>query len=1531
MKKLLMHIVIVLGVLFGASVAHAEPPPPIGTNGYVMTDNSVKYWYASPVGHGYDCVTIAGGNQTTYQWCLTQICTNYPPGNAMCGSQTGNWMYITLAAYTGSPTTDPNWDPVPAPDKSLGSNENTKGTPNICCGNPINTGTGNKFQTESDYAGTDLLKFVRYYNSAPTAPTNLLGSHWTNTYTRRVDYLASAPSVAVLRRPDGSGFTYNLISGIWTADADVVAKLVQLNDANGVLQGWEYQEQDGRQVEDYDARGRLIGINRTDGQSVVLVYNNGLTENNDNDFLLTSVTAQDGRSLAFSYNSLRRLSQLTDPTGAVYGYSYDAFGRLISVSYPGGAGKTYVYNESTYTAGADISTALTGIIDEKSQRFAIFNYATDGRAVSTEHAGGAQKFAMVYNADGTTSVTTPAGAVQQRAFVTLNGVRRISSISVLADGATHASTYSYDSNGRADIVTDKAGVTTDYDYNSRGLLTQEIDSANNAATRRTTQITWDTTLREPTDQYVYDSSVSSPGTLKSRSRWTYNSRGQVLAAMTVDTANGANVRTTAYTYCEQADVTAGTCPLVGLLTLVNGPRVGVSDNTWLTYYASDDATCASAPTTCPHRKGDLFTISQTATNPVSHVVTTLTTTYLKYDGAGRPLAVQDANGVVTNFTYSARGWLTQVIVRGIDPNSSTDDAVTTLGYDLTGKLTKVTQPDGDYLSYTYDVAHRLTKVTDNLGDTVNYTLDAVGNRTREDTKDPSAVLKRTQSRVFNQLGRIQKTLNAASQATLITYDANDNVDLVSDPLNHTTNQDVDALNRPTQVTEDVGGLNVLTKFQYDARDDLTQATDPKGLTTTYTRDGLNDLVSVASPDTGTTTYTYDSAGNRATQKDAKGITTTYAYDELNRLTNVIYPTTALNVTYLYDTVNAICGTGESYAKGHLTQFIDSTGNTQFCYDRFGNLTRKQQIYSTFTQTTLFEYTLGGRLLSVTYPSGSKVNYGRNTNGQITSVQLTKVNGTVVPLIVGVGYYPFGPIQQIHFVKSDGSDLRWLTTYYDQDYAIDNITDAATGGLNINSTVDAVGNVVSQVSTLNGAPTTRNYSYDGLNRVTLATTPGATSLDERFSYDGTGDRLSKKIGASALQSYVYPSTSHELTSVAGAARTYDFDGSALTFTTGASVKTFTYDDRERVAESKIAGVVFRDYKYNARGERIARIDPSGVAGDLHYVYDEAGHLVGEYGAGGAALREYVWMGDTLVGVIATSEGSTSGYDLVETDQLGTPRAVIDPIRNVAIWRWSATGSTFGDHAPDADADGNGTTWWFQLRFPGQYDDGSSMPVYNYLRDYEAGTGRYAESDPMGLRGGISTYGYVGGGPLGATDRFGLEAEYNFHDLYGDVVGIGLDAWGLSGMGLALNIASGVAGAATANAGRYLVEAGMGEKAAGTVLGGGGAKYLGGFAGEVLKDYLENGEVSSESLSRAAVHTSVDVLVDMTVGEVPVVGWVAAPFVSSVVNKDIDVLSNLGIGDFCQGERAEMEREGVYIAPDYSNSTGAISGFRNALVR
>ncbi len=72
----------------------------------------------------------------------------------------------------------------------------------------------------------------------------------------------------------------------------------------------------------------------------------------------------------------------------------------------------------------------------------------------------------------------------------------------------------------------------------------------------------------------------------------------------------------------------------------------------------------------------------------------------------------------------------------------------------------------------------------------------------------------------------------------------------------------------------------------------------------------------------------------------------------------------------------------------------------------------------------------------------------------------------------------------------------------------------------------------------------------------------------------------------------------------------------------------------------------------------------------------------------------------------------------------------------------------------DGDGNGVT--LNMRFPGQYFDAETGLHYNYFRYYDPSTGRYITSDPIGLTGGLNTYGYTYQNPTGNVDPLGLSS-------------------------------------------------------------------------------------------------------------------------------------------------------------------------------
>ena len=123
----------------------------------------------------------------------------------------------------------------------------------------------------------------------------------------------------------------------------------------------------------------------------------------------------------------------------------------------------------------------------------------------------------------------------------------------------------------------------------------------------------------------------------------------------------------------------------------------------------------------------------------------------------------------------------------------------------------------------------------------------------------------------------------------------------------------------------------------------------------------------------------------------------------------------------------------------------------------------------------------------------------------------------------------------------------------------------------------------------------------------------------------------------------------------------------------------------------------------------------------------------------------------VNITVTSGAAQLFY--IYTDQLNTPRVITDQT-NKAVWRWD-NNDPFGANVPDEDPNNTGTKFTFNPRFPGQYFDRETGLNYNYFRDYDPNIGRYVESDPVGLRGGLNSYTYVHSLPILLVDYGGLK--------------------------------------------------------------------------------------------------------------------------------------------------------------------------------
>jgi YD repeat-containing protein len=604
--------------------------------------------------------------------------------------------------------------------------DNNLGAPASCqqrTGNPINNATGNKLQIEPDYHGTGSvgLELQRNYNGLGIR-NGRYGARWSSNYEKMMLLNSSYPNNVGVQRNDGKLLNFTWVSGTtYKANADITDSLSIQTNAQGEMIAWLFTVGADQSIERYDTNGKLLSITSREGWVQTLSYSdlNTPVAVAPQPGLLLNVTDQFGHQLNFTYDSSGRVIQMTDPAGKTIGYSYDSNNNLASVTYQDGKTRTYVYNEAAYTAGANLPTALTGIIDENNVRFATFNYDSSGRGISTEHVGGVEKYSIGYTQAGSQStVTDPLGTVRTYTYqMLLNTIKSTGQNQPGGAGCGAASSaVTYDANGNVATRTDFNGSVTTYSYDlTRNLETSRVE-ASGTSQARTITTAWHTTYSLPLQiaepklltTYVYDTA----GNLLSKTvRATSDATGaQGLSPVLVGTA-----RTWSYTY-----------NTVGQVLTATGPRTDVVDKTTYTYDSS----------------GNLSTI----TNAVGQV-----TTLSNYDANGRVGLITDANGATTALTYSPRGWLTSKTV-----TSGGTVETTTYGYDGVGQLTLVTLPNASTVSYTYDPAHRLTNIADSLGNSIAYTLDNMGNRISEQVKDPSGALARQTSRVIDTLNRIQK-------------------------------------------------------------------------------------------------------------------------------------------------------------------------------------------------------------------------------------------------------------------------------------------------------------------------------------------------------------------------------------------------------------------------------------------------------------------------------------------------------------------------------------------------------------------------------------------------------------------------------------------------------------------------------------------------------------------------------------------------------------------------------------------------------
>ncbi len=445
------------------------------------------------------------------------------------------------------------------------------------------------------------------------------------------------------------------------------------------------------------------------------------------------------------------------------------------------------------------------------------------------------------------------------------------------------------------------------------------------------------------------------------------------------------------------------------------------------------------------------------------------------------------------------------------------------------------------------------------------------------------------------------------------------------------------------------------------------------------------------------------------------------------------------MTYTYDQ--------GSFGIGHRTAVADGPGTMTRSYDERGNMLSETRVNGTAKLATAYTYDAADRVASIAYPSGWTAVYTRDAMGRTTAVTAQAPGGGAsTPVLSSIGYQPFGAVNGMMFGNGVAE-----TRSFDLDYRVTALADAGTASLqNLTYAYDAAGNVLSITDGVTSA-SSQTLGYDALNRLTSATGSYGTYM---YMYDAVGNRVgeSVKVGpVPALNVFGYAPQSNQLTSIIpGSGKEiwgYDKAGNLASFSPAlGGITNLTYNQAGRLATAMSGRNAIAQYTYDAFGQRLAKVGASTTLCQ----YDQGAHLLEETDGQGNALVDYIYLGaiSRASWPVATISPASGQFYFLHDDRLGTPQVGSDSNGNVA---W------LPDYGPFGELGAIPSLIVQNLRLPGQEFDSDTGFYHNGFRDYMPGVGRYLESDPIGLAGGLNTYGYAGANPAGAVDPSGLRPE------------------------------------------------------------------------------------------------------------------------------------------------------------------------------
>ncbi len=936
-------------------------------------------------------------------------------------------------------------DRVPGPESNeirCGGNPSMHSS-TASAGDLIDTANGNLCHSFTDITipgrGVPLM-FARTYNSLDADVLGPLGYGWTHSYNMFIE--RDQAGNYLVHQENGSVVTFG---PDFSHPDRVLATLAQVNDEyiftrlHGQVRFYFKEIGPGDPVPikldriadrnkytttlHYDQDGRLESVSEPGGRALEISY-----ESPESELIFEvteSVIDHSDRSVQFRYESERLvgandvggrwthytyydqnlINHVLSPNGHMITDHYDEFNRGVKQEYPESRELELGYTDLGFGNTRTRITDTLGLIT-------LHDYELNKLTKVTQYPGGSIPAEWDYSYDSTLGVTMVNDPLDHPWSATWDANGNMTSSS---DPLGRAEQFEYTAQNDLQMVTNAAGYTTTYAYDTQG---------NPLSIKRK----WVEENQVVNTTFTYDKYV--PGDV-----------------LTITNPLGKNW---GYRYNTYGYLTTATDPLgyatryendnVGRVLSITDPRI---NTTTFTYNDYDEV---------------LLSV-----DPLGH------STAYGYDEVGNLKFVTDPKGNTTTNTYNLNSELTRV--------TQPDGTHTDYKYDAAGRVLTQTNPLGENTTYKYEDLKRRVKVTDPLIRTTTNEYDAVGNlktvRHPGDilptiiySYDPADQLINIHYNhlntpevtfVYDNLGLRQEMIDGTG-TTLYDYDSLDRLKMVRQGDLSTVEYGYDKAGNITQTLypqhhvdetreilrfyDDANRLRKVNQFnsrpddhgfefEYDPNGNVVGISIPTGnvYSTTIGYDANNRVISHRTKADSTTLlnllYTRDSEGLVLTSTETVLITSTqtvqadslttyshtYAYDRLDRLTGDLSTTitstsNTVSNTWVYDHASQITNTHSFPATGSVgasitsTRYYDDAGQMEglaevstspsggppltyksiaLQYSPTGNRTQQMMAIGAEVQTTTYSYDLANRLIE--YVQGASAGaYSYNGDG-----------------------------------------------------------------------------------------------------------------------------------------------------------------------------------------------------------------------------------------------------------------------------------------------------------------------------------------------------------------------------------------------------------------------------------------------------------------------------------------------------------------------------------------------------------------------